>query len=93
MLVVLHTTHLVVVTTGENRGTAAISVPLSQASVRVGSALENSFTAVEDSGVTVGGFPGDHGQAGTFYIGLGPEPAGAECAEAIRAAITDAKNP
>ncbi len=93
VLVVLHTTHLLLVTSGENRGTAALSVPLSQASVRVGSALETSFTAIEDSGITVGGFPGDHGQAGTFYIGLGPEPAGAECAEAIRAAITDAKNP
>jgi hypothetical protein len=93
VLVVLHTTHMVVVTSGRKRGTDAISVPLAQASVRVGGALEDSFSAVEDSGVTVGGFPGAHGQAGTFYIGLGPEPAGAECAEAIRAAITDAKNP
>jgi hypothetical protein len=93
VLVVLHPTHLLLVTSGRNRGTAALSVPLSQASVRVGSALETSFTAIEDSGITIGGFPGDHGQAGTFYIGLGPEPAGAECAEAIRAAITDAKNP
>ncbi len=93
VLVVLHTTHLVVVTTGQNRDTEALSVPLAQASVRVGGALEDSFSAVEDSGVTVGGFPEGHGQAETFYIGLGPEPAGAECAEAIRAAITDAKNP
>lgn len=93
VLVVLHPTHMVVVTAGENRDTTARSVPLAQASVRVGGALEDSFSAVEDSGVTIGGFPGNHGQPGTFYIGLGPEPAGAECAEAIRAAITDAKNP
>lgn len=93
VLVVLHPTHMLVVTAGENQGTTALSVPLTQASVRVGGALEDSFSAVEDSGVTIGGFPGDDGQLDTFYIGLGPEPAGAECAEAIRAAITDAKNP
>ena len=93
VLVVIHSTHLIVVTAGEKRGTAVLSVPMSQASARVGSALEDTFAAVEDSGITLGGFPGEHGQAGTFYIGLGPEPAGAECAEAIREAITAAKNP
>jgi hypothetical protein len=93
VLVVLHTTNVIIVTSGEKRGTSALSLPIAHATIRVGSALETTFSATEDSGFTLGGFPGDHGQSGTFYIGLGTEPAGAECAEAIRAAITDAKNP
>lgn len=93
VLVVLHTTHVLLVTSRRKRGTSVLSVPLSQASVRVGGALEDSFSVVEDSGITLGGFPDEHGHAGTTYIGLGPEPAGAECAESIRAAVTDAKNP
>lgn len=93
VLVVLHPTQVIIVTSGEKRGTAALSLPLAHATIRVGSALETAFSAVEDAGFTLGGFPGDHGKSGTFYIGLGTEPAGAECAEAIRAAITDAKNP
>jgi hypothetical protein len=93
VLVVLHTTHVIIVTSGAKRGTSALSLPIEHATIRVGSALETTFSSVEDAGFTLGGFPGDHGKSGTFYIGLGTEPAGAECAEAIRAAITDAKNP
>lgn len=93
VLVVLHPRQVIIVTSGEKRGTEALDLPLEHATIRVGSPLETRFSAVEDAGFTLGGFPGDQGKSGTFYIGLGSEPAGAECAEAIRAAITEAKNP
>jgi hypothetical protein len=48
--------------------------------------------AIADAtGFTITGFPED--QPGSFYIGLGPETAAAECFSAVRSAITAAKNP
>jgi hypothetical protein len=92
-VVVLHPTQVLVVIDGEKRGTAALSVPLAQASVAAGlglSAAPNPAIA-DATGFTITGFPGD--QPGSFYIGPGPETAAAECFSAVRSAISAAKNP
>lgn len=77
---VLHATHILVVTDGKYRGTSALSLALAQASVSKGT----------EDGFTITGFPGD--QAGSLYVGLGPEPAAAECLSTVRAAVIAAKN-
>jgi hypothetical protein len=81
-----------VATDGENRGTSSLSLPLTQASAAPGTSLGAKLGAVADdaAGFTITGFPGE--QAGSYYIGLGPEPAAAECFSAVKAAITAAKN-
>lgn len=92
--VLLHSTHLVVATLGEKRGVSAVSLPLAQASVTRGSGIAARFgVASEDSGITVSGFPGEAGRPGTYFVGLGADAAGAECAAAVEAAIVAAKNP
>ncbi|MFT4088407.1 MAG: hypothetical protein QM658_14885 [Gordonia sp. (in: high G+C Gram-positive bacteria)] len=86
-LVVLLRSQLVVVIAGAVRGVSSLSVALSRASVSAGSVLGGPG----DTGFAITGFPAEEGRAGSFYIGLGPEPAGSECYETIRAAITEAK--
>ncbi len=86
VLVVLVGKHLVIVTSGEKRGTVALSLPLVAASVSPGPHLNPE----SDAGFSVSGFPGDHNAPGTFFVGLGPESAG--CYEVVRAAIVDAKS-
>jgi hypothetical protein len=59
--VVLHPTQILVVIDGEKRGTAALSVPLAQASVAAGlglSAAPNPAIA-DATGFTITGFPGE----------------------------------
>ena len=46
--------------------------------------------AGDAAGFTITGFEGD--LTGSFYIGLGPEAAAAECFSALRSAITAAEN-
>jgi hypothetical protein len=91
-VVLLHPTQILVVTDGAKRGTAVLSLPLAQASVAPGSALATLDPAGADAaGFTITGFPGE--QAGSFYVGLGPEVAAVECFSAVQSAITAAKNP
>ncbi len=82
-LVVLHPTHLLVVNSGAERGISALSVPLAIASIEAPESPD---------GFGVSGFAGDGGRPGSYYLGVG-EPQGAECREAVRAAIVAAKNP
>ena len=82
-LVVLHPTHLLVVNSGAERGISALSVPLAIASIEAPESPD---------GFGVTGFAGDGGRPGSYYLGVG-EPQGAECREAVRAAIVAAKNP
>ncbi|ASR02277.1 hypothetical protein GCWB2_07330 [Gordonia rubripertincta] len=82
-LVVLHPTHLLVVNSGAERGISALSVPLAIASIEAPESPD---------GFGVTGFAGDGGRPGSCYLGVG-EPQGAECREAVRAAIVAAKNP
>ena len=93
-VIVLHSTHALVATSGEKRGTSVLSVPLAHASVTAGSAIAARLNVpgVSD-GISLSGFPGDVGRPGTFFVGLGPERAGVECARAVEAAIVAAKNP
>lgn len=96
-IVVLHPTHLLVATAGEKRGTTVLSLPLAQASLTRGSALAarmpGAFVPGMNDGVTVTGFPGQLGRPGSYFIGLGQDPAGNDCAAALEAAIVAAKNP
>lgn len=85
--VVLLRAHLVVVISGARRGTSAISLPLASAAISPGPHLR----AVTDSGFSVAGFAGDANRPGTFFIGLGDDPAGSDCYEAVRAALVAAK--
>lgn len=87
-------THLVVATAGARRGVSALSLPLIQASMTRGSALAQRFGVMGDeAGITVSGFPGEAGRPGTYYVGLGRDAAGDECAAAVEAAISATKNP
>jgi hypothetical protein len=91
-VLVLHASQILVVIDGAKRGTTALSLPLAHASVAPGSAL---------AGAT--GRPGQHlgrvlqhrrsGRPGSLYIGMGPEPAAADCISAVRSAIGAAQNP
>lgn len=92
-VVVLHPTQVLVVTDGANRGTSALSLPLAQASVATGTSFGAKLDAIsgDRDGFTITGFPGE--RVGSFYIGLGPEPAGTDCFAAVRDAISAAKNP
>ncbi len=92
-VVVLHPTHVMVVIDGAKRGTSVLSLPLAQASVVPGTGLDPklSHLAAEAEGFTITGLEG--ARPGSFFVGLGPEPAAAECFSAIKSAITAAKNP
>ncbi|AZG45191.1 hypothetical protein [Gordonia insulae] len=89
---VLHPSELIIIVSGARRGVTVLSVPLASASLSPGPAV-GSAGGSDDNSVSVSGFPGDDGRPGTFYLGLGPEPAGRECRESLRAAITAARNP
>ncbi len=91
--VVLSPTHVLVATSGAARGTSAMSLALAQASLARGSAVAAAAgVAGPEDGVTLSGFPGTEGRPGTYFVGLGPEPAGAECARALEEAIRARKN-
>jgi hypothetical protein len=92
-VVVLHPTHLLVAIDGVKRGTSVLSLPLAQASVVSGTGLDARLgTATgETGGFTISGLAGD--SPGSFYVGLGTEPAAAECFSTVEAAVTAAKNP
>lgn len=93
-VLVLHRTHLAIATTGARRGTAALSLPLLQASVVRGSGVAARLAAQvpgADDGMTISGFPGHHGHTGTMFFGLGEEAAAAECFGAVERAIFEAK--
>jgi hypothetical protein len=88
---VLHPTQILVVIDGAKRGTSVVSLPLAQASMAPGLGVNATLNseAVDPAGFTLTGFEGE--QTGSFYIGLGPEAAAAECISAVRSAITVAK--
>lgn len=93
-VLVIHATQLLVGTTGEKRGTVVLSLPLALASVVRGSGVSAKLAAAvpgADDGITISGFPGEHGRTGTYFFGL---EAGAEleaCASAVASAIAAAK--
>ncbi len=86
LALVLHATHLLVGTSGPLRGTAVLSLPLLVATATRGS-------RPSDDGLTIHGFPGDGGNAGTYFVGLGPGADAEACVEAVFAALEAAKNP
>jgi hypothetical protein len=81
--VILHPTHLLVVTEGAKRGTTVLSLPLTQASITTDAGSGDA------AGFTITGFPGE--QSGSYYVGLGPEPDAAACISAVREALGAAK--
>lgn len=85
VLVALLTKYLVIVIAGDERGTAALSLPLLEASVSPGPHI----APANDNGFAITGFPGDNNAPGTFFVGLGPDDSG--CYEAVRQAIAAAK--
>ncbi|HVJ19797.1 MAG TPA: hypothetical protein VM686_30485 [Polyangiaceae bacterium] len=91
-LIALHPTHLIVGTHGPKRGTTVLSLPLMQASVQRGRAIELRRGMPSDDGISIEGFPGDVGRPGTYFVGLGPEPAANDCFAAIEGAVRSAKN-
>ncbi|HET6737254.1 hypothetical protein [Mycobacterium sp.] len=92
-VVVLHPTHILVAIDGAKRGTSVLSLPLTQASVVPGTGIGAKLGRVagEADGFTISGLEGD--RPGSFYVGLGTEPAAAECFSAVESAIVAAKNP
>lgn len=91
---VLHATHLCIATHGEKRGTAVLSVPLLSASMVRGSGVSARLAATvpgADDGITLSGFPGEHGRPGTYFFGLEPGAPLEACASAVEAAIAAAK--
>ncbi|MEZ4374323.1 MAG: hypothetical protein R3B07_26115 [Polyangiaceae bacterium] len=93
---VLHPTYLLVATSGAQRGASALSVPLLQASVARGSAIAARLAASVpglDDGMSITGFPGDEGRPGSYFFGLGKEPAAGDCLRRVESAIMAAKNP
>lgn len=98
MLLVVHETHLLVGTSGARRGTTILSLPLLVATVTRGSLLAGRLPSAaldvpSDDGVTISGFPGEHGNQGTYFMGLGAGAAAEECVRAVLAAVAGAKNP
>jgi hypothetical protein len=92
-VVVLHPTQILIAVDGAKRGTSVLSLPLALASLTAGLGLTGKLNldAMDQAGFTLTGFPGE--QTGSFYIGLGPEPAAQECLSAVGSAIAAAKNP
>ena len=93
-VLVLHWTHIVIAVDGAKRGTSVLSVPLIQASIATGAGLPATVGkgVGESSGFTITGFGGDV-RPGSFYVGMGVEPAAGDCFTAVESAITVAKNP
>lgn len=91
---VLHPTHVLVAIDGARRGTSVLSLPLTQASIVAGTGhgAELGPLAGETAGFTITGFAGGE-RPGSFDVGLGAEPAAAECFSCIESATTTAKNP
>lgn len=91
--ILLHATFLVVATVGEKRPPSVLSLPLAVASMVRGTAIPLAANVPgANDGITVTGFPGEVGRPGSYFVGLGPDAAGRECATAIEQAITSAKN-
>jgi hypothetical protein len=98
MVLVLHATHLLVGTSGPVRGTAVLSLPLLVATVTRGSLLAGRVSrpgldVPSDDGLTIRGFPGEQGNPGTYFMGLGAGAAADACRHAVMAAVEGAKNP
>ncbi len=98
MVLVVHATHLLVGTSGARRGTSILSLPLLVATVIRGSVLAGRLQAVavevpSDDGLTISGFPGDGGNPGIYFMGLGAGAAAEECVKAVMEAIAAVKNP
>jgi hypothetical protein len=98
MVLVLHETHLLVGTSGARRGTSVLSLPLLAATVTRGSlradnAHARTVDVPADDGLTIGGFPGDVGNPGTHFMGLGAGADAEACVLAALAAVAAAKNP
>ncbi len=91
-LIALHPTHLIVGTSGPKRGTSVLSLPLVQASIQRGHSRLGLPGAPTDDGIRIEGFPGQVGRPGSYFVGLGPEPAANECFGAIESAVRAAKN-
>jgi hypothetical protein len=87
LLLVLGSSHVVIVSHGLKRGTTALSIALAQASIGRRPSISASGDDHTERGVTISGFPGEHGRPGTFFVALGPEAAGQECEDALRAAL------
>lgn len=91
--VVLHATHLLIGTWAEKRGAVVLSVPLAVASIgRMSALAEKLGDLAREPGMDVTGFPGEHGNAGSFFVKLGEDAAGAECYRAVETAVLAAKN-
>jgi hypothetical protein len=98
MVLLLHATHLLVGTSGAVRGTTILSLPLLSATVTRGSLLAGRLQRPNqdlpsDDGLTISGFPGDHGNSGTYFMGLGAGADADACVQAVMAAVEAAKNP
>ncbi len=95
-LLVLHPTHVILASHGPARGTLVQSLALALASVARGSVIGvrmgGGLDLPSDDGITFEGFPGDEGRPGSVFAGLGGPMADA-CFEAVREAVTRAKNP
>lgn len=85
-VLVLHATHLLVGSAGEKRGVSVLSLPLALASVTRGFPGAAALAGIRDEGVTISGFPGRHGQPGTYFFGLG-QPDGEACFAAVEGAL------
>ncbi|MEZ5211624.1 hypothetical protein MYK68_09905 [Gordonia sp. PP30] len=81
---------LVIVTAGAKRGVSALTLPLREASISEGSRLQQ-LTGHSEPGISITGFPGDNNSPGSFFVGLGTEPAAEECVQQLVAAVTAAK--
>jgi hypothetical protein len=91
-LIALHPTHLIVGTHGPKRGTVVMSLSLGQASVQRGSAIATRLGMASEDGISIEGFPGQEGRPGSYFVGLGKEPAADDCFASVEAAIRAAKN-
>ncbi|MGW0038843.1 hypothetical protein [Gordonia sp. NPDC003376] len=92
-LVIVHPTHLIVAISGAVRGESVLSGPLVALSVARRSIPHADRVSDAEAGLSITGLRIESGETGSFYVGLGPEQAGHECADAVRAAIDAAKNP
>lgn len=91
-LILLHPTHLLIGVHGPKRGTSVLDLALSLASVQRGHAGAGLQGMPSDDGFQLDGFPGAVGRPGTYFFGLGSEPAADECFQAIEHAVRAAKS-
>jgi hypothetical protein len=94
-LLVLHPTQILVGTSGEKRGTTILGVALVNASMQRGHGLSPQLAAMApgDDGITLYGFPGEHGRPGSWFFGLGAGAAAEACVHAVELALRAVKNP